>query len=223
MHLVPRTDRPRRLVLVRHGRTDWNRIGRAQGHADVSLDALGRAQAKRAAGHLATYEPSFLWSSDLARARETAERIAEATGLEVRHDSRLREYDVGVRQGMTFDEFEAAYPDVVTRFRAGEAAGVPGAETNDQVAERMRAVICEAVETLGPGDTGVLVGHGASLRTGLLAFFDAPPNLHEMLAGMSNCAWAVLEQHRDRGWQIIDYNATTLPEPMELPDDMASS
>jgi probable phosphoglycerate mutase len=44
-----------------------------------------------------------------------------------------------------------------------------------------------------------------------------------MLAGMSNGAWAVLEQHRDRGWQIIDYNATTLPEPLDLPDDMASS
>jgi glucosyl-3-phosphoglycerate phosphatase len=196
MQLVPRTDRPRRLVLLRHGRTEWNRIGRAQGHADVSLDALGRAQAKNAAGHLATYEPVFLWSSDLARARETADELASATGLEVKYDARLREYDVGVRQGMTFGEFEAAYPEIVARFRAGEPATVPGAESNE---------------------------HGASLRTGLLAFFDAPPHLREMLAGMSNCAWTVLEQHRDRGWQIIDYNATTLPEPLELPDDMASS
>jgi glucosyl-3-phosphoglycerate phosphatase len=223
MQLVPRTDRPRRLVLLRHGRTEWNRIGRAQGHADVSLDALGRAQAKQAAGHLATYEPVFLWSSDLARAGETADELASATGLEVKYDARLREYDVGVRQGMTFGEFEAAYPEIVARFRAGEPASVPGAESNEQVADRTRAVINEAVEALERGDTGILIGHGASLRTGLLAFFDAPPHLREMLAGMSNCAWTVLEQHRDRGWQIIDYNATTLPEPLELPDDMASS
>jgi probable phosphoglycerate mutase len=222
MHLVPRTDRPRRLVLLRHGRTEWNRIGRAQGHADVELDALGRAQAENAASHLASYEPSFLWSSDLARARETAEHVAAATGLEITSDERLREYDVGVRQGMTFEEFETEYPEIVARFRSGQPAAVPGAETNEQVADRMRAVLCDAADALDRGDTGILVGHGASLRTGLLAFFDAPPHLREMLAGMSNCAWTVLEQHRDRGWQIIDYNATTLPEPLELPDDMAS-
>ena len=67
-----------------------------------------------------------------------------------------------------------------------------------------------------------IVGHGASLRNGVLAFFDAPRRMHEMLAGMSNCAWTVLEQHRDRGWQIIDYNATTLPEPLDLPDDLGA-
>jgi probable phosphoglycerate mutase len=223
MQLVPRTERPRRLVLVRHGRTHWNQIGRAQGHADVSLDALGEAQADSAAGHLATYEPAFIWSSDLTRARQTAERIAAVTGHEVRYDARLREFDVGVRQGLTFAEFEDRHPELVERFRAGDAVSVPGAETTEQVEQRMRAVIVDAVASLEPGDTGVLVGHGASLRTGLLAFFDAPAHLREMLAGMSNCAWAVLEQHRDRGWQIIDYNATTLPEPLDLPDDMASS
>jgi probable phosphoglycerate mutase len=223
MHLVPRTERPRRLVLLRHGRTEWNHIGRAQGHADVPLDAVGRAQAHAAARHLASYEPTFLWSSDLARARETAEPIAAATGLNVSYDARLREYDVGVRQGMTFSEFEGAHPNIVARFRAGEPASVPGAETNEHVVERMRAVLLDAVATVVHGGTGILVGHGASLRTGLLAFFEAPPHLREMLAGMSNCAWTVLEQHRDRGWQIIDYNATTLPEPLDLADDLASS
>jgi probable phosphoglycerate mutase len=210
-------------VLLRHGRTEWNRIGRAQGHADVSLDALGRKQAENAAQHLASYDPAFLWSSDLARARETAEPIAAATGLDVVYDARLREYDVGVRQGMTFSEFEEAHPDIVARFRAGEPAIVPGSESTDQVVERMRAVMRDAVATVGHGGTGILVGHGASLRTGLLAFFEAPPHLREMLAGMSNCAWTVLEQHHDRGWQIIDYNATTLPEPLDLADDLASS
>jgi broad specificity phosphatase PhoE len=222
MHLVPRSDRPRRLVLLRHGRTEWNQIGRAQGHADVSLDALGRAQAETAAGHLATYKPAFVWSSDLARARETAERIVAITGHELAFDRRLREYDVGIRQGLTFEEFDAAHPELMARIRAGEAMDVPGAETIAQVATRMKAVLLDATAALEPGDTGILVGHGASLRTGLLAFFDAPPHLREMLAGMSNCAWTVLEQHRHRGWQIIDYNAMTLPEPLDLPDDLGS-
>src|SRR4051794_12483429 len=184
MQLVPRSDGPRRLVLLRHGRTEWNRVGRAQGHADVSLDALGRAQAENAAGHLATYAPAFIWSSDLARARETSEPIATATGLDASLDARLREYDVGVRQGMTFAEFEVAYPEIVAAFRAGEKPVVPGGETHEQVVERMRSVLDDAVAALGDGETGLLVGHGASLRAGLIAFFDLPTRLTEMLAGM---------------------------------------
>jgi broad specificity phosphatase PhoE len=223
MQLVPRGDRPKRLVLVRHGRTEWNRVGRAQGFADIPLDDVGRMQAANAAQQLAAYEPSFLWSSDLIRALETAEAIAAATGLEIEVDERLREFDVGVRQGLTFGEFEAAYPDIFARFRAGEHIDVPGAETAAQVSERMVALLRDAAAKVGEGETGILVGHGASLRTGLLAFFRAPDHLREMLAGMSNGAWAVLELHHDRGWQIIDYNAQTLPGPLDLADDLGTS
>jgi probable phosphoglycerate mutase len=218
MQLVPKSDRPRRLVLVRHGRTEWNRIGRAQGHADVPLDEVGEVQAAAAAEHLAAYEAAFIWSSDLLRARQTAERLAERTGRQITFDARLREFDVGIRQGMTFDEFEAAEPDLVARFRAGEQVTVPGAEARQQVAARMVAVLRDAAAALHEGETGILFGHGAALRNGTLAFFGAPAELDEMLAGMSNCAWTVLEQHKHRGWQIIDYNAQTLPAPLELPD-----
>lgn len=209
-------------MLLRHGRTEWNKVGRAQGHSDVPLDALGRAQAANAAKHLATYDPVFVWSSDLARARETAEEIAELTGLEVVLDKRIREYDTGIRTGLTFEEFEAAHPELVARFRAGERFTIPGAESNEQVVERMLLALHDAIDQLAPGDTGIVVGHGAALRIGLLALFDVPPSAREMLAGLGNCAWTVLEQHRDRGWQIVDYNATTLPEPLELADDLGS-
>jgi glucosyl-3-phosphoglycerate phosphatase len=223
VQLVPRQDRPRRLVLLRHGRTAWNAVGRAQGHADVSLDALGRRQAVQAARNLATYEPSYLWSSDLARARETAEAVAAVTGLDITWDKRLREIDVGVRQGLTFEEFAEAYPELVERFRAGERVVVPGSETVEQTAERMVEALADAIRTLDDGETGVVVGHGASLRIGLLALFEIPEQAREMLAGMANCAWAVLEEHHDRGWQIIDYNARTLPEPPELADDLTTA
>ena len=223
MQLTPASRHLRRLVLVRHGRTEWNRIGRAQGHADVSLDSTGRAQAHRAAEALATYQPSFVWSSDLARARETAEPIAAATGRSVLFDKRLREYDVGVRQGLTFQEFEETFPDLFADTAANRRVTVPGAEVDDDVAQRMVAVLSEAAAALGPQDTGVVVGHGASLRTGLLAFFGVPAGLREMLAGMANCAWTVLEEHPHSGWQIVVYNAETTPEPLDLADDLASS
>jgi len=217
--MVIRSPARRRLVLWRHGRTEWNRVNRAQGHANVSLDEVGVAQAERAAPMLATYEPASVWSSDLARARETAERLVTLTGQELVLDKRLREYDVGARQGLTFPEFRAAFPDLYDGYMAGHDVRIPGAETTSEVCERMVAAMRDAADALREGETGVLVGHGASLRAGLLAFFAAPVELSEMLAGMSNCAWAVLQDRHGRGWQIIDYNAKTLPELQQLADD----
>lgn len=212
----------RRLVLWRHGRTEWNRLGIAQGHADVCLDEVGAAQARQAAPYLASYRPAFVWSSDSARARETAQRLVELTGGPLRLDSRLREYDVGARQGMTREQYAAAFPDAYAAQAAGrETVRVPGAETTPQVASRMVAVLREAADAVAAGETGVLVGHGASLRTGVLAFFGVPLQLSEMLAGMSNCAWSVLQDHPTYGWQIVDYNARTLPEPVDLADEPA--
>lgn len=210
----------RRLVLWRHGRTEWNRLGRAQGHADVSLDEIGVAQAARAAEFLATYEPTFVWSSDLARARETAIELVKMTGRDLLLDSRLREVDVGDREGLTFEEFRDSMPALFNRFMAGEPEAVPGAESKAQVAKRMLSVLRDAVAALHDGQTGVLVGHGAALRMGTLAFFDLPASHSELLAGMSNCAWAVLDDRAGRGWQIVDYNAQTLPAPLELADDV---
>jgi glucosyl-3-phosphoglycerate phosphatase len=213
-------EQPRRIVLWRHGRTEWNMLGKAQGHANVSLDELGVVQAERAAPFLASYEPAFVWSSDLARARQTAERLVALTGQELVLDKRLREYDVGARQGMTRAEFQHAFPEEFERYWVGqEEVKIPGAETIEEVRARMLDVLQAAFALVEPAQTGVLVGHGASLRTGVLAFFGVPLELSEMLAGMSNCAWTVLEQHHDYGWQIVDYNAQTLPEAVELADD----
>ncbi|MBA2697312.1 MAG: histidine phosphatase family protein [Nocardioidaceae bacterium] len=211
---------PRRLVLLRHGRTEWNKVGKAQGHANISLDEVGVLQARRAAPLLASYRPAFVWSSDLARARETAQEIVVLTGQQLVLDKRLREYDVGDRQGLTRSEFLTSFPEQYAAYSAGdEDVRVPGAEVTTEVRERMLAVLGEAAEAVQPGDTGILVGHGASLRTGILAFFGVPAQLREMLAGMANCAWTVFEQHHRYGWQIVDYNAQTLPEPVSLDDD----
>jgi glucosyl-3-phosphoglycerate phosphatase len=214
----------RRLVLLRHGRTQWNAVGRAQGHANISLDEVGRAEAARAAPFLASYAPSFVWSSDLARARETAEvLVGLVDGVELTLDPRLREYDVGVRQGLTFPEFAERHPDAYAAFTSGREVLVPGAESTQQVIVRMVEALTDAARAVEVEETGVVVGHGASLRTGLLAFLGVPGTHAEMLAGMANCAWAVLELRGGRGWQIIDYNARTLPEPVEIADDPVRS
>jgi broad specificity phosphatase PhoE len=210
-----------RLVLWRHGQTEWNVLEKAQGHADIPLDGTGRIQAKQAARLLARFEPDFIWSSDLERARHTAAELAALTGLEPVLDKRLREYHVGIRQGTTFAEFRQQHPDIYEKFFTEENYRVPGAELPSEVNERMKSVMQEAAAELNGGGTGILVGHGAALRSGLMAFFDAPAHMREMFAGMANCAWTVLEQHPDRGWQVIDYNAQTLPDASSaLADEM---
>ena len=145
----------RRLVLLRHGQTSWNEAGRAQGHADISLDATGHAQAAAAAPYLAAVRPVALWSSDLARARETCGYVAEAAGLSVKHDERLREFDVGARQGLTLDEFAVRFPDEHAQWVAGdEPMPVAGGETADDVCARMVPVLRECLDSLDAGRPG---------------------------------------------------------------------
>ncbi|WP_432559178.1 histidine phosphatase family protein [Granulicoccus sp. GXG6511] len=206
----------RRIVLWRHGRTAWNVENRAQGQSDVPMDEFGHEQARAAAPILAKFEPVALWSSDLRRATETAAYLVEATGLPVQTDTRLREYAVGLRQGYTFNEFKAAHPEVHRRFFSDPDYHVPGAEEMPEVRARMAAALWDIAGALTPGETAIIVGHGASLTAGLLGFFDAPSALREMFAGMDNCAWAILHEHPARGWQLTGYNLDSVGGPRQL-------
>jgi len=101
----------RQVVLWRHGRTEWNVAGRVQGQSDVPLDDIGREQARDAASRLATLRPHRIVSSDLVRASETAEILAELTSQEVELDIRLREMDFGAREGLTWRQAWDTFPD----------------------------------------------------------------------------------------------------------------
>jgi glucosyl-3-phosphoglycerate phosphatase len=202
-----------RLVLVRHGQTAWNLEGRAQGHTDVSLDDIGRAQARAMAPYVAATAPTALWSSDLVRARETADQLAGATGLTVRLDARLREFDAGARAGLTLEEFAARFPEAHASWRQGHVTGhVPGAETIADVVARMVPALREAWDSTAPGETTVVVAHGACLRVSLLAFLGWPESLLVGLRGLDNCGWAVLEADPSgEGIRLASYNETAHP------------
>lgn len=217
----------RRLVLWRHGRTAWNVENRAQGQLDVPMDATGHQQARDAAPLVARFAPVALWSSDLRRATDSAAYLAALTGLPVRTDPRLREYAAGLREGYTFDEFEASHPVEHARFFTDPHFHMPGAEQLPDVRVRMAAALRDIAARLAPAQTTVVVSHGAALTAGILGFFDAPTSLREMFAGMDNCAWAILAEHPARGWQLAAYNATTVSTPgdptvIENPDSPAA-
>lgn len=202
----------RTLILLRHGQTAWNAEGRAQGHTDVPLDEVGRAQAAAAAPVIAALAPVFIRSSDLARAAETADSLAVACGLRVARDPRLREYDVGERAGLTIPEFAAAFPDAHARWAAAggsfeNADSVAGAESTSDVLARMLPALRSASSDLAPGETGVLVGHGAALRVALLALLGWDASASANLRTLDNCGWATVDDSAPGGGvRLAAYN-----------------
>jgi probable phosphoglycerate mutase len=149
-----------RLLVLRHGRSEWNAAGRWQGHADVPLDETGRRQAADAAARIVeSGEFAAVWASDLSRARATAEVIAAALCLgEVHTDVRLREYHVGPWEGLTQREVEHGWPGFLAARRRPE-----GFEPFDVAASRMIAAFRD-IATRHRGGSVVVVSHGGVIR-----------------------------------------------------------
>jgi probable phosphoglycerate mutase len=166
----------------------------------VELDELGHEQAAAAADVLAAMRPAGLWTSDLVRARETSRYLEEATALSAKADERLREFDVGARQGMTLPEFEEHFPAAYDAWgRGDDLVSVPGSESVDDVLARMVPAMREALQSLRPGECGVVVTHGACLKVALVELLGWPKTLVPSLRGVQNCGWAVVAEPESGG------------------------
>ncbi len=198
----------RRLLLLRHGRTAWNDAGRAQGHADIELDDLGHAQAEFAARHLAEREIGGLWASDLTRARQTAGYLADRTGLAVTEDARLREFDVGERQGLTLAEFADRFPEEYAAWMRGDGlVPVKGGEVSQDVEARMVPALRDCLEALDHGETGLVVSHGAAMKVAVTGLLEWPLVMAASLKAVDNCAWVTLEEIEHGGrLRLAGYN-----------------
>ena len=203
----------RRLVLWRHGQTAWNAEGRAQGQHDVPLDDVGVDQAREAAARLASLRPAAIVSSDLSRAADTARELASVTGVEVGYDRRLREIAFGEREGLTYAESVARFPEQMGRWLRSEEVRFPGGETYPETAERFAAALTDIVAAMGPDDTVVVASHGGAMRVGSCRFLGFPRGLWDAFGGFANCNWTVLFENRN-GWRIDEWNAGSLPEPV---------
>src|SRR5690242_10323145 len=155
-----------RLIVWRHGNTDWNAGHRVQGQTDVPLNALGRQQAVDAAELLIKMRPDAIVASDLHRAADTAAALAALSGLSINYDKRLRERYFGSWQGLTTAEVAASHPDEYARWKSGQEIGGDVeslADLGQRVAEALRA----AAELAPPGGTVVVATHGAAARQGI--------------------------------------------------------
>lgn len=202
-------DQRRHLILLRHGQTAWNLVLRAQGETDIPLDETGHEQARRAAEALAVLGPSRLWTSDLDRAQQTASYVARATGLEPVVDPRLRELMLGERAGLTPDEFAAQFPEEHTQWRLTGYADVAGAESRDELVARSVPALESYLAALAPGETGIAVGHGWSLKAAVVALLGLPEDADRSIRGMGNCGWGALVQDPDRRISLTTWNQQT--------------
>jgi broad specificity phosphatase PhoE len=207
----------RRVVLLRHGRTEWNATGRFQGQLDSPLDLIGRAQAAAAAVAVSPMQPDALVSSDLARALDTAAAVAAEAGTEVAVDQRLREIDLGQWQGLTRAEARAQFPEEYARWQAGEDARRGGGETYAEVGVRAAECVAEWLDRLGSGSLLVAVTHGGTARATIGTLLGMAPDSWWRLAPLSNCRWSLLAD-MGRGWRLEEHNAGSPPEE-ETGDD----
>src|SRR6516164_6352166 len=166
--------RIRRLVMLRHGQTDFNAGSRMQGQLDSALTELGRAQAVAAAEVLGKLQPLLIVSSDLHRAYDTAITLGERTGSRVRVDPRLRETHLGDWQGMTHAEIDAKAPGARLAWREDATWAPHGGESRVDVAERSLPLIAELI---------------AALTAALLRL---PVANWPALGGMGNASWTQL-------------------------------
>jgi broad specificity phosphatase PhoE len=141
------------ILLARHGETDWNRDGIWQGWADPPLNDAGRAQARLLAEQLRDTPFDAVYSSDLQRAHETAELVAEPHGVPVISDAGLREIDIGSWSGLTRAEIDERFPDGIR----------PDGETREQHAERVLEAV-ERIARVNPERRILLVTHGGTMR-----------------------------------------------------------
>jgi probable phosphoglycerate mutase len=220
--------RVRRLVMLRHGQTDFNLGSRMQGQLDTDLGELGRAQAVAAAGVLGKLQPLRIVSSDLRRAYDTAVKLGERTGLQVQVDQRLRETHLGDWQGLTHTEVDIEAPGARLAWRDDATWAPHGGESRVDVAARSVPLVSELVS--GEAEWGsnwegapepdrpvVLVAHGG-LIAGLSAdLLKLPVANWPILGGMGNCSWVQLSGHSDDSdsdsidsirWRLDVWNAS---------------
>jgi glucosyl-3-phosphoglycerate phosphatase len=193
----------RRLIVWRHGNTDWNAGHRVQGQTDVPLNDLGRQQAVDAAELLVRFGPDAIVSSDLRRAADTAAALAALSGVPVTYDERLRERYFGEWQGLTMTEVGLTRPAEFARWKVGADDIGGGVETLDDLGKRVAEALTDAAAL---GSTVVVATHGAAARQGIGHLLGWPQEQLRTLRALQNCHWVELTLDTERGWQISAYN-----------------
>lgn len=190
----------RRLILLRHGETNYNAVKRMQGQLDTDLSPRGIEQAKVAATILAAQNPLAIISSDLRRASDTAQALSDLTGVPIILDPRLRETDLGEWQGKSHKEVDQVLPGARARWRNDALWAPPGGETRLDVAARGLKVIHDLHKEFpywGEDNERpiVIVSHGGFIAAITAGLLELPVDKFPLFNGLGNTSWVQLSEH----------------------------
>ncbi|MDI6783803.1 MAG: histidine phosphatase family protein [bacterium] len=193
-----------RLILIRHGKTDWNVLERYQGHSDTELNETGRNQAQLLAWELENETIDVIYSSDLTRAGQTAAIVSNGRNIPSHKRAGLRECSFGIWEGKTFEEMQEKFPDEVARVKGDLVNEIrTGGESRQQLSIRVAKTIQEIIKN-HPNQTVAIIAHGGSLAVAL-----------EYITGEGLIAPTSLKLRRvnrskywldNAGYHIIEYN-----------------
>ena len=197
------------LYLVRHGKTAWNAQKRWQGHMDIPLEESGIQQAQQLAEYLRPKPLAAVYSSDLQRARLTADIIAKPHGLRVQQDIRWREMHVGILQGLTHDEIVTHHAHEFQQLDENWFEHeVQGGESRRQMQVRISAALHE-MQTQTDG-SALVVSHGGTIRVLLRTLFpDDPDAQHKPIENTSLTTLRLTSM----GWELVGLSETPHLQP----------
>ena len=195
------------IYIVRHGQTEWNLLGKTQGHGNSDLTPKGIEQAELLADSMTKYPIDYIYSSDLGRAYQTAEIIGNKLNIEVEKTEALREMNFGTWEGRIIKDIIEEDPELYKMWRnEPHIAKIPQGETLSQIKERTDAFIKEINEKYD-GKHIVLVTHSLCARIMLLSFLDSDvKNIYRI--NQANTALNIIEL-RDYGPVVMKMNDTT--------------
>ncbi len=196
-----------RWFIVRHGETEWNAQGRIQGHTDIGLSEQGQQQARLVARRLAGVTIDLAYSSDLSRARETAQIILGGREVPFHTTPRLRERYSGVFEGLTAEERNDRYPEQFAASLVKDLDFAPtGGESIRQTCARMAALVAELKES-HLDDSVLVVGHGGTLRAVFVTLMELPLETMWRFV-MANCGLSIVDTYQDNAVLRL-YNDTS--------------
>ncbi|MGD8192285.1 histidine phosphatase family protein [Brevibacillus ginsengisoli] len=185
------------LYFIRHGETDWNKLRRIQGHSDIELNSLGEEQAERLAAHIANHPITAVYSSDLKRARCTAQKLADLVGVPLQTLETLRERNYGEWEGLTMEEIQTQFSYLATDLT------VYGIEAFEAMQKRAHQCLSDLALN-HPNQTIAAVSHG-----GLINAFLHYVTLGEQGTGITRIDNTGTSVFRYRGgfWEVVSINA----------------
>ena len=201
-----------RFYLLRHGETEWNKLGKFQGLTDVSLNERGFSQARDSARAALSWKHEVIYSSSLTRTVQVAEEVRKLSGAPLATDPGLRELNLGDLEGVTGAEMRAGWSEVYSAWRANPAdVQMPNGESVAQLQKRAWQAILD-IEIAHAGATGVVVvSHNFAIRTIICALLDIPLfNFHRMSLGLGSLSTFDSDEN---GRRLITYNCNSHLSP----------